>query len=438
METKADMPPTGGLKRIWANFAYLLGGKAGAGLLSLVYLGIAAHQLGPSGFGILALMHAYVTLVGGIVAFSGWHPLVRFGTRALKADEPGNFMRLTRFMTLVELSFAIAAILIAMALAPLVGPKLDWPPGAEAFAIPYAFALLATVRTTPHAILQIAGRFDLIALQQQVNPLVRISGALLALVLSGDLLFFLAVWLASCIAEWASMWWLGLRELARMKLGQPFLGPVRGTARDHPGLIPFMLGTNLDWTLREAAPKLAPLAVGWILGPAAAGLYALAARASIIFAQPALLISQANFAVFAEQHAEGDRAGLRQSVWKSGALPFLAALPILAVMSFFARDILTLFGGKQFAGGAALLVLLAAARMIALFVPAFSNGLIAMGHPSRSIAAGAIANLGLLPLLVWMMQSYGLIGAGWQAIIAALSANLLLLYWFERFWRRGD
>ena len=132
--------------------------------MSLGYLVIAARTLGADDYGVLILVHAYVTLLGGVVAFSGWHGLVRYGSAALEAGEHGRLLRIVRFMTLVEIGFGLLAMLIAAALVPLVGPHMDWPPNAMRFAAPYSLAILATVRSTPQGILQIAGRFNLIGL----------------------------------------------------------------------------------------------------------------------------------------------------------------------------------------------------------------------------------------------------------------------------------
>ena len=41
----------------------------------------------------LTLISGYATLVGGIVAFSGWHGLVRYGSEALEAGSHERLLR---------------------------------------------------------------------------------------------------------------------------------------------------------------------------------------------------------------------------------------------------------------------------------------------------------------------------------------------------------
>ncbi len=80
--------PETGLKKIVSNLAHLLGGKAVAGLMSLVYLIIVTRTLGVRDYGVLVLVNGYALLIGGLVAFSGLHGVVRYGTLAVAGDDP--------------------------------------------------------------------------------------------------------------------------------------------------------------------------------------------------------------------------------------------------------------------------------------------------------------------------------------------------------------
>ncbi len=421
-----------GLSRVAGNLAHLLGGKAGAGLISLVYLVIVARSLGSRDYGILVLVHGYVTLVGGVVAFSGWHGLVRYGAEALDKRDDARLLRLVRFMALVELGFGIAAILVAAALAPLIGPRLGWSPDTVRIAIPYSLAIVAGVRATPQGILQIAGRFDLIGAHQMVSPLARLIGAAAVWLAGGGLFGFLAVWLVAAILEGAAMWAFGLRELRRIRLSGRLLGSARGVIAENEGLKRFVIATNVDITLRELAPNLAPLTIGWLLGPAAAGLFALAQRASTILQQPAALLAQASYAVLAQLAVAGDRKGLRQTVWRAAGLSLALAVPVLLVLAVFGDAILKGLGGKSFAGGTAVLMLVAAARALALPAAPAGAALTALGRPTASVCVNVATSLGTYPLLPLFLIAFGLQGAGWHALLQNAAAAVLLIWLFRR------
>lgn len=425
-------PKPSGLRSVFANLAHLLGGKAAAGLISLVYLVLVARDLGSAGYGVLVLVHGYVTLVGGVVAFSGFHGVVRYGAMALEAGDHPRMVRILRFMTLLELACGAVAVLVAAALAPLVGPRLGWPPEAVQFALPYSLAVLATVRATPQGICQLAGRFDLVGLQQVVPPLTRLVGALVVLALHGGLIGFLIAWLVAALAETVSMWTFGFLALRSLRLAEPLVGPVRGVRQENRGLLGFILTTNLDLTLRDLAPNLIPLTVGWMLGPAATGLFSLAQRATAVLHQPAVLLSQASYSVFARLASAHDWAGLGRTAWRSAGLSILIALPILLALGLFGQQVMGLLGGKGFVAGGPLLFLLALARTVALGSALLIAALTAMGRPARSISVNLCANVGLYPLLPALLLLVGLDGAGWHAVLQNLLSAGLLAWLFGR------
>jgi O-antigen/teichoic acid export membrane protein len=420
-----------GVKRVFSNLGLLLGGKAGAGIISLAYLVIVARSLGATDYGILILIHAYVTLVGGIVAFSGTYGFVRFGTIALEMADHSRLMALGRVLTLVEAGFGVVAILISALLAPIVAPHLEWPPDALRFATIYSLAILANVRSTPLGVLQIAGRFDLIAIHHLVSPMVRLIGSIAVWAAGDGLIGFLTVWLAAAVAEWAAMWALGLFVLRRMELRAPLAGSIRGVLRRNPGLVRFLFTTNADVTLRELAPRLVPLAIGWILNPAAAGVFSLAQRASVILEQPANLLGQASYSVVARLAAEGKFRHLRTTVWRSAGVAILLSIPVVLLLAFFSTPLLHLLGGKSFNGGAALILLLAVARASAIAAPPISSALIAIGQPNRSIYVNLASNLLLLPVLPLLLLAFGLAGAGWHALAQAALSTAALAYFFR-------
>src|SRR4051812_12754398 len=139
-------PERSPIARIWANVAHLVGGKAMAGVVSLVYLVIVSRTLGSEGFGVLVLVNAYAVLVGSVVAFSGFHGVVRYGALALERGDRAALAQILRFMALIELGCGAVAVLVAAVLAHWVGPQLGWTVSETRFAAVYSFAVLATVR----------------------------------------------------------------------------------------------------------------------------------------------------------------------------------------------------------------------------------------------------------------------------------------------------
>ncbi|WP_253717379.1 lipopolysaccharide biosynthesis protein [Sphingomonas sp. AP4-R1] len=425
-------PVPGALRRLLANIFRLLSGKAAAGLLSLVYLVIVAHQLGARDYGLLMLVNAYAVTVGSLVAFSGFHGVVRYGALSIADGDTAGLARLIRFMGVIELSCGAAAILIAAIGAPLVGPHLGWSVEAERFAVPYALAVMATVRATPQGVLQLADRFDLIGLHQTVSPIVRMAGVLIVWLSGGGLVGYLSVWLISSVAEGVAMWLLALPAWRKLLAGEPVFGAWRGVTEQRDGFGRFILLTNFDITLRELAPNLAPLTVGWFLGPAGAGLYALAQRATNILQQPAVLLSQASFAILAEQAAMRDLSRMWSTVWSSTFLALGIGGVIVLALGGYGEVLMQALGGHSFRAAGMLVILVGCGRALALGTAPAAAALTALGRPGLSVAVALAINLALYPLLPLLLHWQGIDGAGWHVLAQNLMAFLLVAGLFAR------
>lgn len=426
---KADARSGTRIARIFKGLGLVLGGKAGAGLLSLVYLLLATRFLGPREYGVLVLVHAYVTTVCGIVEFPAWQAIVRYGAEAGREGGTSRLARLLRFGAAVELAGGALAIMVAIALAPIIGPHLGWTPKAMAFAQFYAFAVLGSVRSTPAGYLQLIGRFDLIGLHNLVQPLVRLGGLLIVMACGWGLKSVLVAWLAAALAEFAVLWVIGLWFAAR-QLGPGLWRHEPGdVALENPGIWRFLIASNADVTLSELAGRLAPLIVGWIMGPAMAGLFSVAQRAAVIIAQPAQILGNTAYAELAHIVASGGGGkALRHTLARVVGIGLLAALPVVAIVSLFPEWVVHLLAGSAFLAAAPVMIMIVVARAIALIGPPCSSALSALGHPARSMTANLLSSLLFLPSLPFLLHRWGLAGAGMQAIGQAIFASALLVY----------
>lgn len=409
------------VSRIYANLGFLIGGKAGAGLISLAYMAMAARALGPTAYGILVLLHTYTIFVGGIVNFPGWHAVVRYGAIAQSDGNSNRILRLLRRVAMVELSAGLVAILCAAALAPLIGPHLGWNGVALQYSGIYSLAVLASVRSTPAGLLQLLRRFELLGLHNLVAPAVRLIGAALALAMGAGLSGFILAWLVAALAECLVLWSMGF-VVARAAFGSAsFRKAGRAVGEENPGIWRFMIAANADVTFSELAGRLAPLTVGWMLGPAAAGLYAVAQRVTVIFAQPAQILGQAAYAELARLAANhGAGPAIRHALVRCLLIAIGAAMPVLLCLVFFTPQILGLIAGRGFEAAAHVTLLLGVARVIQLAAPPMSSALVALGRPSLSVMSNVATSLLLWPLLPLFAYRFGFAGAGYHGLLQAV------------------
>jgi O-antigen/teichoic acid export membrane protein len=415
------------VRRIYGNLGLLLGGKAAAGLISLIYIVIAARVLGPEDYGVLVLINYYAMLVGGLIAFPGWHAIVRYGVQALAAGDEAKLVRLLRFVGAIELGGGIAAVIIAAILAPILGPRLGWNAEAQMLAIPYSLAVLATVRATPGGYLQILRRFDILGAHNIVTPVMRLIGTLVVVACGWGLSGFIIAWLIAAFAEGLSLWLAGIYFARRHFVDHPLLGDVADVRHEHPGLMRFMVTANADIMLGDLVTRVTPLVMGWVLGPVAAGLYSIAHRATVVIAQPAQILGQAAYAELARMVAGGGSGrDIRHALMRCIGISLLAAVPIVVILAFFSKQITILIAGPAYAAAAGVMIWLAVARVIALTGPPTSAALIALGKPGLSVISNFTTSIGLLPLLPILTAYWGLQGAGMHAILQALFASSLL------------
>lgn len=415
------------IRNIYSGLGLLLSGKAAAGVISLAYMIIAARTLGPVDYGVIILIHAYVATVCGLVEFPVSQAVVRYGAFGIDGADRARVAKLLRFAAVVEAGGGVMTLIVTMAVAPIVGPRLGWSATAQAFAIPYSFAVLGSLRSAPAGYLQLMRRFDLLAVHSAIQPTVRLAGAIIAAVGGFGLKGFLIAWLTAAVAEWAALWVMG-GVIAWRELGSGFhKGPISGVRRENPEIWRFMIGSNADTTFGELAGRIAPLAVGWLLGPIAAGLYAVGQRATVIIAQPAQTLGSSAYGELARLVAAGTTgAALRHALGKVIAIALLAAIPVMILVILFAQPLIMVLAGPAFLGATNLMIWLVAARVIYLIAPPCSAALIALGRPGLSVAANLMSSLGLLPLLPLFIHAMGLAGAGLQAVIQAVFIGAVL------------
>lgn len=416
----------GALRGIFGDTLRLLSGKAGAGIVSLVYIALAAHALGPTDYGVLVLVHTYVLAVGGIIEFPGWHAVVRYGAQARLAGDEQRLARLLKFAALLELACGLVAVIVAALLAPWIGAKLGWTPRAIALSLPYSLAVLATVRATAAGYLQVTGRFDLLGAHSLVPALARLIGAVVVWAGGWGLVGFLWAWLAAAVLEWAVMWIMAFATMPRSLRALALRASPRGVRAENPGLLRFMLGANADVTFAELATRMTPLAIGWLAGPAAAGLFAIAQRATVVIAQPAQSLGQAAYAQLAQLAAKGQTALVVSTIARASGVTMAIAVPVCLLFGLFGETFAKLMGGDGFAAAGGLMLWLAIARTLLLCAPPLSAALTALGRPSLSAAMNLTGSLGLVVLLMIALPIWGE-GAVGPCVVAQAVLTMALL-----------
>lgn len=409
------------VRRIFGNLAWLAGGKATAGLISLGYLLITTRALGPRDYGVLVLVHAYVLTINSLFTLQVWQAVVHFGFRLLHENRQEQLVQLLRFTTVIEIAVGALGFAVAAAGAVFFGRQLGWSQQAIELAVPYSIAVLAGIRATPAGLLQLVSRFDLLGWHHAIQPATRMIGALVVYALDAGLRGFLIAWLIAEVVECVTMWtfglWVARRELPGIRL-RGVLVDVRG---EHDGLGRYILVSQGDVVFTSLAPRMVPLVVGGMLGPAAAGLYSIAQRAAVAIAELGQLLGRAAFTEFARLFtvAPSDEH-LHPTLWRTVGVAVAAILPVIALIGFFAESIAVFLGGIEFAAAAPLMVWFALARLIMVVTTMTGTALVAAGRPGLSIAGNALAMALSLPILPWLLERWGIVATGPHSLAMAV------------------
>jgi O-antigen/teichoic acid export membrane protein len=420
------------VQRIYKNASVLLGGKFLAALTSIAYIPLATHALGATLFGVLVLVNVYTRVIAAAFTFQVRLALVRYATICLHEESHDKLRKLLGFLMLIELGFGVLAISLAASLVPFAAEQFSWPTEELPTIVFYSLAVVSMMHSMPAGVLFVFGRFRILSMQQAVGPVVRLILATLVYVLDGGLSGFLLAWLAGSIAEAAFQWFFGLRELSKRGLLKGLLQWPKGITDQHHGIWRFVLTTKLDTSLEELSSRATPLAVGWILGPAAAGLFHVAFKIGMVLTQPMVLVGQSLYRELSRLVAAKQFEDLNRVVLRTGLVAVSLGLLVLFVLSAFGTQILILYGGTGFDAAYEVLVLITLAATIQLFGFPMSSALVASGRPGSVLKIKLVTSVLLFPALLGLLKLYELNGAGLYANAFALTTVISLAIAFRR------
>lgn len=184
--------------------------------------------------------------------------------------------------------------------------------------------------------------------------------------------------------------------------------------------------------LLAANAQVGTIVLGTSASAEEAGIFSVAARVTTFIGFVMLAATYPLMPAVARLHAAGDDGALRRTVSRAATVIFAASLPIALVVLAIPEPILRVFG-SDFPGGVDAVRILAAGEAVKACVGLAGLALVMTGHEAdltRSVAAGALANVGLALVLV---PQLGVEGAAIAAAAGGAGAQLLLT-WLA--WRR--
>ena len=415
----------GVFRTILRNAGYLVSGKLAGAVFGLVALACAGRGLTPAVFGVLMIVHSYAHTAGGLAKFQTWQYIVREATPALHRADRARAADAIRFAFGLDIASGLVGMIGAIAVLPWLAAWFGIGGDTLPLAMLYCTLVPTMSAATATGVLRVLDRFDLIAAQQVVTPLLRAAGAVLSYF--GDLGFvgFLVTWYVSDLFGDLVLWFYAVRELR----GRDMLGALRpglfGAARRLPGAWGFVWTTNAAHSVYAAWGPVSNLVVAGVLGPVAAGLYKIASTLLDSAAKPADLLRRGYYPEIMRLDPRERRPwllGLRAGLL-AGGLGLLIVLLVLVG----GEPLIGLVFGAKYLQAYDLLKLMAVSLVVAMaFFPLES--LLYMAHrQTASLAAQLVAVVGYLALLALLTRRFGLEGAGVAYLAGSVAVALCML-----------
>ena len=400
----------GVFRTVLRNAGYLVSGKLAGALFSLLAFACAGRALTPAVFGVLMIVHSYAHTAGGLAKFQTWQFIVREAAPALHHGDAPRARDVIRFAFGLDIASGLIGMVGAMAVLPWLAARFGIDRATLPLAIVYCTLVPTMSAATATGALRVLDRFDLIAAQQIVTPVLRAGGAVLSYFAGLGFAGFVVTWYLSDLLGDLVLWWYAVRELKRREMLDALRPGLFGTARRLPGAWAFVWTTNAAHSVYAAWGPLSNLVVAGILGPVAAGLYKIASTLLDAAAKPADLLRRGYYPEIMRLDPRDRRPwllGLR-----AGLLAGLAGLAIVVLVLLGGKPLIAFVFGRQYVAAYDLLKLMAVSLVVAMITFPLESLLYMAQRQTAALVAQLLAVVGYLVLLTLLTRTFGLNGAG--------------------------
>lgn len=390
---------------------------AGMSLLATVVL---ARALGIAGFGIYSYALALVSLLSVPAQFGTGTVLTRFCASYESTEQYGRLKGLLRWANTVVLRSSLlfgAGAAVVLALFPGLLPEGDHR------AVWLALMLLPLVSLGDLRAASLTGLHQY--WKGQVPEMIVRPG--------GVLLMVGAVWLLRPDASFTpaeTMTYYLCATLAAFSVGAWWLWrslPAAVHDAEPETEIPVWRRAGQVLTITRGGAvilsRIDMIFLGALAGSAAAGVYRAASALASLIAFGLLAVNVVAAPNFSRLSAEADRGELVRTLALATKLALACALPIIAVMIVFGRDIITAVYGKEFVGAYVPLVILAVGQFVNAATGPVGPLLAMTGQEKWNMVSALTAVVVSVPAYFVLVPPYGAIGAA-----SASTLGLVVLY----------
>ncbi|MDT8282006.1 MAG: lipopolysaccharide biosynthesis protein [Gammaproteobacteria bacterium] len=407
------------MRRVLGNFGFLLRGRSVAAVMAFATTALMARSLGPAEFGMVVLIQTYALLVRGLLNFKQFQGIVRYGVSLHDANDTYALQRLISICQLIDRYASITSTVVAVIMAPFIGPLMGMGPDHVILLTLYSLVLLSTGNNAAIGILRLFDQFNILGRQMTIGPTIGFFGVALAWWFDSPITVFVAVMAFAYVSENIYLSWCGRREYRR-RIERPARGERVNLASmdEFSGLRHFLWITYWQSNVDLVPKRVSIMMAGYLLGASEAGLLRLARQISSLLSGPAVLIRHVVFPDLTRSWNQGS-ADFKLVAYRTALIGGGAGL-LFVLVGYFSGDILlaALFG-EEFTGAAAVLTLMLLGGAFDIAAASLRSACYAIGHAGKVLRLHVQSSVIYLTLFIALTSQMGLIGAGWAACFAA-------------------
>lgn len=422
-------------KRLLSGSTWAFGGKVGGAAIGVVTNGLLARMLSPAEFGAYFLALSVISFGAIVGALGLTKTTIRFVAESMGLDRPGRAKRM--ILTVLGIG-VLGSISVGLAYWLVVGDLL----GEYLF---HSSVLVAVTGLT-------AGWMAISVMQEITAETFRgfhdirmatLLGGLATGGSSGGMVMRI-IFVICLLLLWAGNAEMDLRTVMLVCVGAGSVSLVLG------GL--FLRGKLASLgpqgaenpvgpkeVMRDAVPILAISLTTfvllsadiWILGalgsPAEVAVYGATSRLVILIAMPLLVTNLVVPPIVAEMYAQGRTVELERTLRTFSTLAGVPSLLVLLAFILLGGPMLGLVYGDYYQSGAAVLVLLSAAKMVAVWSGSCGTVLQYTGHQTSMLRVSVLTSAFFVVGALLVVRDYGPVGVASVAAATTVLQNISLV-----------
>jgi O-antigen/teichoic acid export membrane protein len=403
-------------------------GNGVAGIFGLLSTALAARILGPVLFGGLSLTVSFAALIEGLVGFQSWQALVKFGASLSESPSDPRYARLLGLGLLCDLVGAVVGGIFAVFLAAWYSSFVGIDQSLYPYVLAFGASIVFRLSGTPTAILRLHGMFHWVSYHSVTVATAKAALMLLVWLGGGGAAAVFVVWLATDIASRLLLLaaaWAAVR--ANVSVGPVVRSISPRGFREFPGFGRFIATTNVHSSVKLAMKELDGPIVGFLLGPADAGMLRVAKAFGGALGKLSSPLYQAVYPELSREVGRVGAAGVGSISARFLRLGAAVSGIILLIYLALGKFALSRVFGPDYAGSYAPSVVYLIGVLVSVTTFPLHPLMLVLGRPDLSLRVLIVSTAVYLPTLVILTESYGVVGACAAFVVFYLCWTVLQL-----------